>query len=84
LLVRIQPEEPIPLDHEELALLLLASLRSAAAFGGLSLSLNTLAVCRRGTTVRCAHRQLGTAFEYRMTFRWEQGHAYEVRVEDYH
>jgi proteic killer suppression protein len=22
--------------------------------------------------------------QYRMTFRWEQGHAYEVRVEDYH
>jgi len=21
---------------------------------------------------------------YRTTFRWEQGHAYEVRVEDYH
>ncbi len=21
---------------------------------------------------------------YRVTFRWEQGHAYEVRVEDYH
>lgn len=22
--------------------------------------------------------------QYRVTFRWEQGHAYEVRVEDYH
>ncbi len=22
--------------------------------------------------------------EYRVTFRWESGHAYEVRVEDYH
>jgi proteic killer suppression protein len=22
--------------------------------------------------------------QYRMTFRWEQGNAYEVRVEDYH
>jgi len=22
--------------------------------------------------------------QYRLTFRWEQGHAYEVRVEDYH
>jgi toxin HigB-1 len=22
--------------------------------------------------------------QYRMTFRWGQGHAYEVRVEDYH
>jgi len=22
--------------------------------------------------------------QYRITFRWEQGHAYEVRVEDYH
>jgi len=22
--------------------------------------------------------------QYRMTFRWEQGDAYEVRVEDYH
>jgi toxin HigB-1 len=21
---------------------------------------------------------------YRVTFKWEQGHAYEVRVEDYH
>ncbi len=21
---------------------------------------------------------------YRVTFRWEQGHAYEVRIEDYH
>jgi proteic killer suppression protein len=22
--------------------------------------------------------------QFRMTFRWEQGNAYEVRVEDYH
>jgi plasmid maintenance system killer protein len=22
--------------------------------------------------------------QYRVTFRWEQGHAYEVLVEDYH
>jgi toxin HigB-1 len=22
--------------------------------------------------------------QYRMTFRWDQAHAYEVRVEDYH
>jgi proteic killer suppression protein len=22
--------------------------------------------------------------QYRITFRWEQGHAHEVRVEDYH
>jgi len=22
--------------------------------------------------------------QYRITFRWEHGHAYEVRVEDYH
>jgi toxin HigB-1 len=22
--------------------------------------------------------------QYRITFRWENGHAYEVRVEDYH
>jgi proteic killer suppression protein len=22
--------------------------------------------------------------QYRVTFRWEQGHAHEVRVEDYH
>jgi proteic killer suppression protein len=22
--------------------------------------------------------------QYRVSFRWEQGHAYEVRVEDYH
>ena len=22
--------------------------------------------------------------QYRVTFRWEQGHAYEVRIEDYH
>ncbi len=22
--------------------------------------------------------------QYRVTFRWEQGHAYEVRVENYH
>ena len=22
--------------------------------------------------------------QYRVTFRWEEGHAYEVRVEDYH
>lgn len=22
--------------------------------------------------------------QYRVTFRWKQGHAYEVRVEDYH
>jgi toxin HigB-1 len=22
--------------------------------------------------------------QYRVTFRWEQGHAYEVRVEDHH
>jgi proteic killer suppression protein len=22
--------------------------------------------------------------QYRVTFQWEQGHAYEVRVEDYH
>jgi proteic killer suppression protein len=22
--------------------------------------------------------------QYRVTFRWESGHAYEVRVEDYH
>lgn len=22
--------------------------------------------------------------QFRVTFRWEQGHAYEVRVEDYH
>ena len=22
--------------------------------------------------------------EYRVTFRWKQGHAYQVRVEDYH
>jgi proteic killer suppression protein len=22
--------------------------------------------------------------QYRVTFRWEQGHAYEVRVEEYH
>lgn len=22
--------------------------------------------------------------QYRVTFRWEQGHAYELRVEDYH
>ena len=22
--------------------------------------------------------------QYRVTFHWEQGHAYEVRVEDYH
>jgi toxin HigB-1 len=22
--------------------------------------------------------------QYRMTFRWEKGHAYEVRIEDYH
>ena len=22
--------------------------------------------------------------QYRLTFRWEDGHAYEVRVEDYH
>jgi proteic killer suppression protein len=22
--------------------------------------------------------------QYRVTFRWEKGHAYEVRVEDYH
>jgi proteic killer suppression protein len=22
--------------------------------------------------------------QYRLTFRWEQGHAYEVRIEDYH
>lgn len=22
--------------------------------------------------------------QYRATFRWEQGHAYEVRIEDYH
>jgi plasmid maintenance system killer protein len=22
--------------------------------------------------------------QYRVTFRWEQQHAYEVRVEDYH
>lgn len=22
--------------------------------------------------------------QYRVTFRWEQGHVYEVRVEDYH
>lgn len=22
--------------------------------------------------------------QYRVTFRWEQGHAYEVQVEDYH
>lgn len=22
--------------------------------------------------------------QYRMTFRWEQGHAYEVQIEDYH
>ena len=22
--------------------------------------------------------------QYRVTFRWEHGHAYEVRVEDYH
>ena len=22
--------------------------------------------------------------QYRVTFRWENGHAYEVRVEDYH
>jgi proteic killer suppression protein len=22
--------------------------------------------------------------QYRVTFRWERGHAYEVRVEDYH
>lgn len=22
--------------------------------------------------------------QYRLTFRWEQGHVYEVRVEDYH
>jgi proteic killer suppression protein len=22
--------------------------------------------------------------QYRVTFRWEDGHAYEVRVEDYH
>ena len=22
--------------------------------------------------------------QYRLTFRWENGHAYEVRVEDYH
>jgi proteic killer suppression protein len=22
--------------------------------------------------------------QYRITFRWEQGHAYKVRVEDYH
>jgi toxin HigB-1 len=23
-------------------------------------------------------------YQYRVTFRWEQGHAYEVRIEDYH
>jgi toxin HigB-1 len=22
--------------------------------------------------------------QYRVTFRWEQGHAHEVRIEDYH
>jgi len=22
--------------------------------------------------------------QYRVTFRWDQGHVYEVRVEDYH
>ena len=22
--------------------------------------------------------------QYRLTFRWEDGHAYDVRVEDYH
>jgi proteic killer suppression protein len=22
--------------------------------------------------------------QYRVTFQWEQGHAYEVRIEDYH
>jgi proteic killer suppression protein len=27
---------------------------------------------------------IGINDQYRVTFRWEEGHAYEVRVEDYH
>ena len=26
----------------------------------------------------------GLTIRYRLTFRWEQGHAYEVKIEDYH
>lgn len=29
-------------------------------------------------------RSIRISEQYRVTFRWENGHAYEVRVEDYH
>ncbi len=33
---------------------------------------------------RAGHHSVRINDQYRVTFRWEQGHAYEVRVEDYH
>lgn len=33
---------------------------------------------------QAGRRSLRVNDQYRVTFRWEQGHAYEVRVEDYH
>jgi toxin HigB-1 len=34
--------------------------------------------------LRAARHSIRVNDQYRMTFRWESGHAYEVCVEDYH
>ncbi len=33
---------------------------------------------------RAAHHSIRINEQYRLTFRWEHGHAYEACVEDYH
>lgn len=33
---------------------------------------------------QAGRRSIRVNEQYRLTFRWENGHAYEVRVEDYH
>ena len=34
--------------------------------------------------IRSAQHSIRINDQYRVTFRWESGHAYEVGIEDYH
>ena len=46
---------------------------------------NAKKVCRLSARqVEAGRYSIRINDQYRVTFRWEQGHAHEVRVEDYH
>lgn len=77
-----RPARRIPTSIWRSAQRKLKLLDAAAKLGDLLiLSGNRLEALKGG---RAGAFSIRVSAQYRITFRWEGGHAYEVRIEDYH